>query len=48
MNKVNLADVEHRPVAPSEVCVLLLEPAGTLNTGNVRDTEKTAEVLERI
>jgi mannose-6-phosphate isomerase-like protein (cupin superfamily) len=40
--------VEHRPVATAEVCVLLLEPAGTLNTGNVRDATKTAEVLERI
>jgi mannose-6-phosphate isomerase-like protein (cupin superfamily) len=26
--------VEHRPVATEEVHVLLLEPAGTLNTGN--------------
>lgn len=29
--------VEHRPNAPEEVWVLLFEPAGTLNTGNVRD-----------
>jgi mannose-6-phosphate isomerase-like protein (cupin superfamily) len=28
--------VEHRPVAYAEVEVLLFEPAGTLNTGNVR------------
>lgn len=28
--------VEHRPVADAEVSVLLFEPAGTLNTGNVR------------
>ncbi len=27
--------VEHRPVAEQEVQVLLFEPAGTLNTGNV-------------
>lgn len=27
--------VEHRPVAPHEVWVLLFEPAGTLNTGNI-------------
>jgi mannose-6-phosphate isomerase-like protein (cupin superfamily) len=40
--------VEHRPVAKTEVCVLLLEPAGTLNTGNVHDADKTVEVLERI
>jgi mannose-6-phosphate isomerase-like protein (cupin superfamily) len=29
--------VEHRPVAEREVEVLLFEPAGTLNTGNVRN-----------
>jgi GrpB-like predicted nucleotidyltransferase (UPF0157 family)/mannose-6-phosphate isomerase-like protein (cupin superfamily) len=29
--------VEHRPVADEEVHVLLFEPAGTLNTGDVRD-----------
>ena|SRR5579863_7107486 len=28
--------VEHRPAADREVEVLLFEPAGTLNTGNVR------------
>ena len=39
--------VEHRPVADEEVEVLLFEPAGTLNTGNVRD-ERTVEQLERI
>lgn len=32
--------VEHRPVAEKEVWVMLFEPAGTLNTGNVVD-EKT-------
>jgi len=40
--------VEHRPVADEEVSVMLFEPAGTLNTGNVRDDAKTAEMLERI
>ena len=30
--------IEHRPRAESEVHVLLFEPAGTLNTGNVRDS----------
>jgi mannose-6-phosphate isomerase-like protein (cupin superfamily) len=30
--------VEHRPVAEEEVHLLLFEPAGTLNTGNVRGT----------
>jgi mannose-6-phosphate isomerase-like protein (cupin superfamily) len=29
--------VEHRPVANEEVHVLLFEPAGTLNTGDVHD-----------
>ncbi len=29
--------VEHQPVAEEEAHVLLLEPASTLNTGNVRD-----------
>ncbi|HVN03703.1 MAG TPA: cupin domain-containing protein [Bryobacteraceae bacterium] len=29
--------VEHRPVAAEEVQVMLFEPAGTLNTGNVRN-----------
>ena len=28
---------EHRPVASEEVHVILFEPAGTLNTGNVHD-----------
>ncbi len=34
--------VEHRPVAPEEVHVLLVEPATTLNTGNVRN-DRTVE-----
>jgi mannose-6-phosphate isomerase-like protein (cupin superfamily) len=39
--------VEHRPVAEAECHVLLLEPASTLNTGNVRD-ERTVESPEWI
>ena len=39
--------VEHRPVATEETHVLLFEPAGTLNTGNVRDA-RTVERPERI
>ena len=39
--------VEHRPVAPGEVHVLLVEPRGTLNTGNLRD-ERTIDEIERI
>jgi len=34
--------VEHNPCADAECHVLLFEPAGTLNTGNVRN-EKTVE-----
>ena len=39
--------VEHCPVADEEVEVVLFEPAGTLNTGNVRN-ERTVDVLERL
>ncbi len=39
--------VEHRPVAHGEVHVLLFEPAGTLNTGNVKN-ERTVAELERL
>ena len=39
--------VEHKPVAPEETHILLFEPAGTVNTGNVRN-ERTRETLERI
>jgi mannose-6-phosphate isomerase-like protein (cupin superfamily) len=35
--------VEHRPVADEEVEVLLFEPVGTLNTGNVRNERTVAE-----
>lgn len=37
--------IEHQPVADEEVHVLLFEPAGTLNTGNVRN-ERTLEKLK--
>jgi mannose-6-phosphate isomerase-like protein (cupin superfamily) len=39
--------VEHKPVARGEAHVLLLEPASTLNTGNVRSA-RTVETLERL
>jgi mannose-6-phosphate isomerase-like protein (cupin superfamily) len=39
--------VEHRPVAEEEVAVLLFEPAGTLNTGNVQE-QRTRPTLERL
>ena len=39
--------VEHRPVAETEVQVMLFEPATTLNTGNLVN-ERTREDLEHI
>ena len=39
--------VEHKPIAPEEVHVLLFEPASTLNTGNIQN-ERTIEKLENI
>ncbi len=39
--------VEHRPVADEEVQVLLFEPAGTLNTGDVRD-DRTVDLPDRL
>lgn len=39
--------VEHRPVAEEEAHVMLFEPAGTFNTGNVTGELTTAE-LDRI
>jgi mannose-6-phosphate isomerase-like protein (cupin superfamily) len=39
--------VEHCPVAEEEVCVMLLEPKSTLNTGNVTN-ERTKAKLDWI
>ena len=39
--------VEHKPVAEDECHILLIEPAGTINTGNVVD-EKTATNVDWI
>ena len=39
--------IEHLPVAPEEVHVLLVEPNSTLNTGNVRNA-RTVDRLERL
>lgn len=39
--------VEHKPVAEREAHILLLEPASTVNTGNLRNA-RTVEDLERI
>jgi mannose-6-phosphate isomerase-like protein (cupin superfamily) len=39
--------VEHKPVAEQEAHILMLEPVGTLNTGNVQ-SERTVQEAERI
>jgi mannose-6-phosphate isomerase-like protein (cupin superfamily) len=39
--------VEHRPIAREEVEVMLFEPAGTVNTGEV-ESELTRRELERV
>lgn len=39
--------VEHQPVAEAEAWILMFEPEGTLNTGDVRG-ERTVERPERI
>ncbi|HUP90458.1 MAG TPA: cupin domain-containing protein, partial [Longimicrobiales bacterium] len=39
--------VEHRPVAPDEAHIMLIEPASTLNTGNVVN-ERTVRTIEAI
>ena len=40
--------IEHRPVAETEVEVLLFEPAQLLNTGNIRDENFTAPIGDKI
>lgn len=40
--------VEHRPVAEEEAHIMLFEPAGTRNTGNIADDAKTARTDEWI
>ena len=40
--------VEHRPVAETEVEVLLFEPKNVLNTGNVSDKNFTAPVGDKV
>ncbi len=36
--------VEHKPVADEEVHLMLLEPKGTLNTGNINNERTVAEL----
>jgi mannose-6-phosphate isomerase-like protein (cupin superfamily) len=40
--------VEHKPVAKEEVEIMLFEPASTLNTGNITDSELTRKDLQQI
>jgi mannose-6-phosphate isomerase-like protein (cupin superfamily) len=40
--------VEHKPVAKEEVEILLFEPASTLNTGNITNSELTRNELKKI
>jgi mannose-6-phosphate isomerase-like protein (cupin superfamily) len=39
--------VEHKPIAAEEVHVMLLEPASTLNTGDVVN-ERTVATLQQL
>lgn len=40
--------VEHKPVANEEVEIMLFEPASTLNTGNIINSDLTRENLQKI
>ena len=40
--------VEHKPVAPTEADVLLFEPASTVNTGNLENSDRTRIDLEKL
>ena len=40
--------VEHKPSAEKEVQIMLFEPASTLNTGNIPESERTKKNLEWI
>ena len=42
------AGVEHRPVAHEETKVVLFEPAGTTNTGDAADSERTVTDLDGV
>ena len=39
--------IEHKPVAESEVSIMLFEPSSTLNTGNIQNelTKKTLDII---
>ncbi|GAA4440893.1 cupin domain-containing protein [Pontibacter saemangeumensis] len=40
--------VEHRPVANEEAEVLMFEPASTINTGNLENSDRTRTRLSKI
>lgn len=40
--------IEHKPVAREEVEIMLFEPATTLNTGNITDSDLTRTELSKI
>jgi mannose-6-phosphate isomerase-like protein (cupin superfamily) len=40
--------LEHCPVAEEEVHLMMIEPAGTLNTGNITDSDRTVAEPDRI
>lgn len=40
--------VEHKPVAKEEVEIMLFEPATTVNTGNITDSDLTKTELKKI
>lgn len=40
--------VEHKPVAKEEVEIMLFEPASTLNTGNITDSDLTVKELKKV
>lgn len=42
------AGVEHLPVADEECHILMIESEGTLNTGNVTDSDRTVADLEQL
>lgn len=39
--------MEHQPYAPEEAHILMFEPVGTLNTGNIQN-ERTVEKLKKL
>lgn len=40
--------IEHKPAADEEVEIMLFEPAATLNTGNITDSDLTRNTLQKI